>query len=107
MQNCPPELIHTYSLLRPGVWPAANNTSASGLRSIGVYVGLMTPKSMIIQDNAGGPVTTADIEIYFSPGIGFRSNDQLLDQGDGTRWRIVKWFPWPTKTIVWAARSDG
>ncbi len=102
----PPGMQHSYVHMRSGVFPAAGNTSAEGLATLGTHTALMLPKLMVIQDNAGAPVMTADAEMYFMPGIPFRVNDALLDQGDGTRWRIVKIFGYPAKTIVWAARSE-
>jgi len=102
----PPEIVHTYAHLRPGIFPAANNTSANALRAIGTYTALMVPKIAMVQDNAGAPILTVDSEMYFMPGTPIRVNDQLLDQGDGTRWRVVKVFVYPKKTVVWAARDE-
>lgn len=106
MSGPPPEIVHSYVHYRPGTFAAANNTSATGLRAIGTYTALMVPKLMIIQDNVGAPVMTADAEMYFMPGTPIRVNDQLLDQNDGTRWRAVKVFAYPRKTCVWAARDE-
>jgi hypothetical protein len=104
--SVPAELIHSYTHMRQGVWNAGSNISSIGMQTIGTYTALMTPKLMVLQDSPGAPVMTADAEMYFMPGVPIRANDQLLDQGDGTRWRVVKVFPWPRKTIVWAARSE-
>ncbi len=106
MSTPPPGLTRSCRIFRPGVFPAAGNTSASGLRLIGTYVAIAVPRLMVIQDNAGAPVTTADTALYFPPGVPCRANDQILDQNDGSRLRVVKVFSYPHLTVVWAARDE-
>ncbi len=106
MSGPPPEIVHTYVHMRPGMFPAANNTSANALKTIATYTALMVPKIMMVQDNVGAPILSVDAEMYFMAYTPIRVNDQLLDQGDGTRWRAVKVFAYPKKTIVWAVRDE-
>jgi hypothetical protein len=106
MMNAIPDAIRrSYQILRPVVYGSANK-GERGLQVIATVTAVMIPKAMIIQDNVGGPVMTADVEIYMMPGTNVRVDDQLLDCDEGSRWRVVKYFPYPTKTKVWAARSE-
>ena len=105
MNAIPDAMRRTYRILRP-VSYGSGNVGQTGLSVIATVTAVMMPKAMVIQDNMGGPVMTADIEIYMMPGTNVRVDDQLLDVDEGSRWRVVKYFPYPSKTKIWAARSE-